>query len=56
MTTSLHVDIFSNNYFVKKAQVHHTVLHLQHTRQLLSLYGFSNCIAVLALDFDTPVS
>jgi hypothetical protein len=30
--------------------------NLQHTRHKLSLDGFSNYIAVLALDFDTPVS
>jgi hypothetical protein len=31
-------------------------LHLQHTRHQLSLDGFSNCVAVLVLDFDTAVS
>jgi hypothetical protein len=43
----LHVDIF---------QVQQSFLHLQHTGHQLSLDDFSNCAAVLAQDFDTPVS
>jgi hypothetical protein len=31
-------------------------MHLQHTRHQPSLDGFGNCVAVLALHFDTPVS
>jgi hypothetical protein len=50
---------FTINRLVKKktrTQVQHSFLHLQPTRHQLSLDGFSNCVAVLALDFDTPVS
>jgi hypothetical protein len=39
-----------------KDQVQQPFLQLQHTKHHLSLDGFSNCVAVLALDFDTPVS
>jgi hypothetical protein len=37
---------------------HMTILlmHLQHTRHQLLLDGFSNCVAVLALDLATPIS
>jgi hypothetical protein len=31
-------------------------LQLQHTRHQISLDGFSICVAILALVFDTPVS
>jgi hypothetical protein len=49
----LHLNIF-RNCFVKNTQ--QSFLHLQHTRHQLLLNGFSNCVAILALDFDTPVS
>jgi hypothetical protein len=39
-----------------KIHVQQSFLHLQHTRHQLPLDGFSNCVAFLALDFDTPVS
>jgi hypothetical protein len=39
-----------------KKQVQQYFLHLQHTRHQLSQDNFSNCVAILALDFDTPVS
>jgi hypothetical protein len=39
-----------------KTHVQQSFLYLQHTRQQLSLDGFSNCVAVLALGSDTPVS
>jgi hypothetical protein len=39
-----------------KTRVQQSFLHLQHTRHHLSLDGFSNCVAVLALDFDSPIS
>jgi hypothetical protein len=41
---------------LKKTHVQQYFLHLQHTRHQRSLVGISNCVAVLALDFDTPVS
>jgi hypothetical protein len=41
---------------VLKTDVQQFFLHLQQTRHQLSLDGFSNCVAVLALDFDAPVS
>jgi hypothetical protein len=47
---------FSQLTFVKKTQVQQSFLHWQHTIHQLSLDGFSNCVAILALDFDTPVS
>jgi hypothetical protein len=54
---SLYTQIFfAINCFVKKKQVQQSFLHLQHTRHRLSLDGFSSYVAVLALDFDTPVS
>jgi hypothetical protein len=34
----------------------YSLQHIQHTRHKLSLDGFSNCVAILALDFNTPVS
>jgi hypothetical protein len=51
MSSSLHIDIFCNCFI--KIQVQHSFLHLQHITHQLSLVGFSNCVAVLALDFDT---
>jgi hypothetical protein len=42
--------------FRQKTQVQQSFLHLQHTRHQVSLDGFSNFVAVLALDFDTTVS
>jgi hypothetical protein len=54
MLSSLHVDIL-HNCFVKKTHVQQSFLHLQHTRHQLSLDDFSNCVAVLAPNFDTPV-
>jgi hypothetical protein len=39
-----------------KTHVQQSFLHLQDTRHQLSLNCFSNCVVVLALDFDTPVS
>jgi hypothetical protein len=39
-----------------KIRVQQSFLHLQHTRNHPSLDGFISCVAVLALDLDTPVS
>jgi hypothetical protein len=55
MPSSLHVDIFCNYFFRLKPQVQYSFLHLQHTRNQLSLDGLSNCVAVLALGFETLV-
>jgi hypothetical protein len=56
MLSSLHVDFFAINCFIKKTQVQQSLLHLQHTGHQLSLEGFNNCVAVLAIDFNTPGS
>jgi hypothetical protein len=56
MLSFLHVYMSRNKLFRKRTQVQQSFLHLQHTRHQLSLEGFSNCVAVLAPDFDTPVS
>jgi hypothetical protein len=37
-------------------KIQQSFLQLQHTRHQLTLDGFSIFVAVLALDFDTPVS
>jgi hypothetical protein len=55
MLPFLHVDIFRNCFF-KKTQAQQSFLHLYDIRHQLSLDGFSNCVSVHALDFDTPVS
>jgi hypothetical protein len=47
MLSYLHVDIFA--IVSLKKHVQQSFLHLQQ----LSLDGFSNCVAVFALDFDT---
>jgi hypothetical protein len=54
MPSSLHIDFFA--IVSLKTQVHHSFLHLQHIRHQLSVDGFSNCVAVRTLNFDTPVS
>jgi hypothetical protein len=56
MLSSLHVDSFSQLIVSLKTQVQQSFLHLQHTIHELSMDGFSGCVAVLALAFDTPVS
>jgi hypothetical protein len=56
MLSSLHVDIFRKLIVSLKNTGKQSFLHLQHTRHQLSLDGFNNCVAILALDFDTPVS
>jgi hypothetical protein len=52
----LYMQILFQLIVALKTQLQHSFLHLQHTRHQLSLDDFSNCVAVLALDFDTPVS
>jgi hypothetical protein len=57
----MNVVLSTRRYFLQlivslKTQAQHSFLHLLHTRHQLSLDGFGNYVAVLALDFDTPVS
>jgi hypothetical protein len=47
---------FSRLIVSLKTQVQQLFLNLQHTRVQLSLDNISNCVAVLAIDLDTPVS
>jgi hypothetical protein len=55
MLSFLYVDMFRINCFIK-TQVPQSFLHLQHTGHQLPQDGFSNCVTILALDFNTPVS
>jgi hypothetical protein len=51
-----HKYILQLTVLLKKTEVQQSFLHLQHTRHQLSLDGLSNCVAILALVFDTLVS
>jgi hypothetical protein len=47
---------FSQLIVSLKNKAQQSFLHLHHTRRQLSPDGFSSCVALLALDFDSPVS
>jgi hypothetical protein len=55
MLSCLHVNIFSQLIVLLENKGITILLALTHSKHQFSLDGFSNYVAALALDFDTPV-